>query len=107
LVISNAGAALVGGEVFTNFAAGAYSGAFTTTVLPALGPGLNWNTGMLAVNGSLKVNRSPVANPSTFTNVAPLVLQIPIASLTANDTDPDGDAIQLTGIRLSSTNGIS
>ncbi len=107
LVVSNSGATLAGGEVFTNFAAGAYSGAFAATILPTLNNGLNWYTGMLTTNGTIKVNRSPVANPVTFTNVPPLVLQIPMASLTANDTDADGDTITLTGINLATTNGIT
>lgn len=107
LVVSNAGASLTGGEVFTNFAAGAYSGAFAAAILPTLDSGLNWDTGMLTTNGTIKVNRSPIANPETFTNVAPLVLEIPIASLTANDTDADGDAIALTGINSTTTNGIT
>lgn len=107
LVVSNAGAMLTGGEVFTNFTANAYSGAFSATILPPLTNGLNWYTGMLTANGTIKVNRSPVANPATFTNEAPLVLQIPIASLTANDTDADADPITLTGITLTTTNGIT
>jgi len=107
LVVSNAGATLMGNDVFTNFTAGSYSGAFAATILPPLSNGLNWYTGMLTANGTIKVNRAPVANPTTFTNVAPMVLQIPIATLTANDTDPDGDAITLTSINLTTTNGIT
>jgi autotransporter-associated beta strand protein len=107
LVVSSAGAALTGGEVFTIFAASAYSGAFAATILPTLTSGLNWYMGMLTTNGTIKVNRRPVANPVTFTNEAPLVLQIPIANLTANDTDADGDTITLTGINLTTTNGVT
>lgn len=107
LVISNAGAAPTGGEVFTNFIAPAYSGAFAAAVLPSLSAGLNWYLGGLTVNGTIKVNRRPVANPMTVTNNPPTVLEVPIASLTSNDTDPDGDTITLTGIKLTSTNGIT
>jgi autotransporter-associated beta strand protein len=107
LVVSNTGAALIGGEVFTNFVAPAYSGAFTTISLPALGSGLNWYTGGLTADGTIKVNRKPVASPDAFTNVSPLVLQIPMANLTANDTDADGDALTLTGINLTTTNGVT
>ena len=108
LVVSNAGATLAGGEVFTNFVAPAYSGTFAALSLPALNGGLNWDTGGLTTKGAIKVNRSPViANPLTFTNVPPLVLQIPIASLTSNATDADGDSITLTGLDLTSTNGIN
>src|SRR5206468_1859501 len=97
LVVSNAGATLTGSEVFTNFAAGTYSGAFAATVLPPLGGGLNWYLGDLTTNGTIKVNRRPVTELLTFTNVAPQVLQIPIASLTAKASDADGDPIRVTG----------
>ena len=107
LVVSNVGATLLGGEVFTNFSANAYSGAFASTVLPPLNSGLNWYLGHLATNGTIRVNRKPVANPVTFTNEAPNVLEIPIASLLANDTDPDGDPLSLSGISLITTNGVS
>ena len=107
LVVSNAGATLTGGEVFTNFVATAYSGAFAQTVLPMLSSGLNWYTGMLMMDGTLKVNRAPLASPNLFTNDAPHVLQIPISDLTSNDTDPDGDPVVLTGVSLTTTNGIT
>jgi hypothetical protein len=108
LVVSNAGAALIGGEVFTLFAAPAYSGAFVATFLPTLGGGMNWYTGDLTTNGSLKVNRQPVANsPLTFTNTAPSVLEIPFTELTANATDPDGNLLTLAGINLTTTNGVT
>ena len=107
LVITNVGATLVGGEVFTNFAAGAFSGAFTAINLPALAGGLNWHTDSLTANGTIKVNRHPVANPLSFTNHAPLVLEIPLASLTAAVIDADSDTISLTGINLTTTNGIT
>jgi autotransporter-associated beta strand protein len=106
LVVSNTGATLAGGEVFTLFAAPAYSGGFAAAVLPALGAGLNWSTVRLASNGTIKVNRRPVANaPLTFTNTAPSVLQIPLATLATNATDPDGDTLTLAGINLTTTNG--
>ena len=107
LIVSNAGAALTGGEVFTNFAAGTYSGAFAATVLPPLGGGLNWYLGDLTTKGTIKVNRRPVTALLAFTNVAPQVLQIPIASLTAKASDADGDPITVTGIDSMTTNGIA
>jgi len=107
LVVSNAGLALLGGEVFTNFSAVAYAGAFASMVLPQLGGGLNWYTASLTTNGTIKVNRSPVAGLLTFTNVAPNVLQIPISSLTAAAADADGDVVRLSGVQLVTTNGIT
>jgi len=107
LVVSNVGAALTGGEVFTNFLASAYTGAFAATKLPALNNGLNWYLGNLLANGAIKVNRSPVTAPLIVTNTPAQPLQIPIASLTAAATDADGDAITLTGINLVTTNGVT
>jgi autotransporter-associated beta strand protein len=108
LVVSNAGAALVGGEVFTLFTAPAYSGAFAATFLPTLGSGLNWHIGGLTANGSIRVNRQPVANsPLTFTNTAPSVLEISFATLAANAADPDGTPLTLVGINLTTTNGVT
>ncbi|MDB6124904.1 MAG: Lysozyme [Pedosphaera sp.] len=106
LVVSNAGAALVGGEVFTLFSASSYGGAFVSFNLPVLGAGLNWYTGLLKTNGTLKVNRKPAANLLAFTNTAPTVLQIPFATLIANATDADGDTLTVVGLTLTTTNGI-
>jgi autotransporter-associated beta strand protein len=107
LVVTNVGASLTGGEVFRPFVATAYAGEFSTATLPELDAGLNWYTGLLPTNGSIKVNRSPAANPLTFTHVAPTVLQSPRASLTSNATDADGDPVTLSGIDLTTTNGIT
>jgi hypothetical protein len=107
LTVSNLGAVLVGGEEFTLFNAPAYSGAFVTSKLPVLNPGLNWFLGNLTVNGSIKVNRAPVAGAVSFTNDAPNVLQIPIASLISMATDADGDVLTLAGINLTTTNGVT
>ena len=106
LVVSNAGAALTGGEVFTNFSAGSYSGVFANTILPALSTELNWNLNRLSIDGTLRVNRAPTANSDSY-NVSPGIgLIIPIADLTTNDNDADGDTVALAGITLTSTNGI-
>jgi len=107
LVISNTGAALTGGETFTNFVAPAYTGAFAATKLPTLGVGLNWYLGDLALKGSIKVNRGPAGSLVTVTNTPTFQVQIPIASLTANATDPDGDAVILAGTDLTTTNGVT
>lgn len=107
LVVTNIGAALAGGEVFTLFNAPAYSDGFATSNLPALNPGLNWYLGDLTVNGSIKVNRAPSAGGASFTNDAPETLQIPLASLLATATDADGDVLSVASIQLISTNGVS
>jgi hypothetical protein len=108
LVVSNSGAALVGGEVFTNFVALAYAGAFASTIMPTLNGGLNWYLGDLSSYGRIKVNRSPLLGPTLyFTNIPGAQLEIPIASLTAGASDPDGDAVTLSGINLTTTNGVT
>ena len=107
LVVSNAGAALTGGEVFTNFNAPSYSGAFANTILPTLSAGLNWHLGRLTTDGTIRVNRTPVANTDNATNAPTYVLEIPIASLLTNDTDADTDTLSVSGITLTTTNGIT
>ena len=107
LVISNSGAALVGGEVFTPFTAPSYNGTFADAKLPLLNNGLNWYLGGLTVNGSIRVNRSPIAGTVTVTNTPNIPLQIPIAALTSVATDADGNAIALAGIDLTTTNGVA
>jgi autotransporter-associated beta strand protein len=106
LVVTNIGAALIGGEIFTNFNAPAYSGSFANTFLPSLSAGLNWYLGHLTTNGTIKVNRSPVANGLAVTNNFPSVLQIPIANLVSNATDADADALSLSSFGVS-TNGVT
>jgi autotransporter-associated beta strand protein len=106
LMVTNLGAPLLGGEVFNLFAAPAYSGAFSTSNLPPLSAGLNWHLGQLASNGTMKVNRKPSAAPLTFTNIAPAVLEIPFALLTASATDPDGDSLSLANISLTTSSGV-
>lgn len=106
LVVSNTGAAPVGGDVFSLFSAPAYAGAFSSAMLPPLGEGLNWYLGTLTNNGSVVVNRRPLISPLHFTNPAPAALEIPLASLTAPASDPDGNPVSLAGISLTSTNGI-
>jgi GH25 family lysozyme M1 (1,4-beta-N-acetylmuramidase) len=108
LVVSNSGASLVGGEMFTNFVAPTYAGAFATAIMPTLNSGLNWYLGDLTSFGRIKVNRSPVPGPTLiFTNTPGAQLQIPIASLAAGASDADGDAVTLSGINLTTTNGVT
>jgi len=107
LVVSNTGAALTGGEMFTLFSAPAFSGAFANSILPGLGAGLNWYTDSLLVNGTIKVNRKPATTPLWFTNVAPAALEIPFSTLTGNATDADADTLTLAGVDLTTTNGLA
>ena len=64
LTVTNAGAALVDGDRFVLFSSVTYSGAFATLNLPALNPGLVWNTSGLTVDGSILV-RASTSVPAT------------------------------------------
>jgi autotransporter-associated beta strand protein len=55
LRVTNIGGTLAAGNSFTLFSASSYSNAFSSYVLPPLGPGLAWSVGGLAVNGTLSV----------------------------------------------------
>ena len=107
LVVSNAGAALTGGEVFTHFNAGAYAGGFESARMPALSGNLNWYLGNLAVNGTIRVNRKPVLSGIAVTNTPGLAVPIPVASLLGSATDADGDSLALAGFDPATTNGIA
>jgi hypothetical protein len=55
LVISNADDPLQGGDVFPLFTAGSFAGGFSSLTLPALTPGLYWNTNTFKVDGTIRV----------------------------------------------------
>jgi autotransporter-associated beta strand protein len=107
LTVTNIGPALVGGEVFTNFSATTYAGTFSSTNLPSLAAGLNWYLGRISSEGAMRVNRRPVPGSPAFTNGPSRQIQIPLASLTAGTSDPDGDGISLVGVNLTTTNGVT
>jgi autotransporter-associated beta strand protein len=55
LVISNADAPLQSGDTFTLFSAPAWTGGFSSLALPALTPGLYWNTNLFKTSATLSV----------------------------------------------------
>ena len=59
LTVTATGSALAAGDSFTLFAATGYAGSFSTITLPTLGSGLAWDTGNLAVNGTIAVAALP------------------------------------------------
>jgi uncharacterized repeat protein (TIGR01451 family) len=65
LIVTNIGAPLQAGDVFTNFSASAFSGSFTSTNLPTLTGSLTWDTSQLNVNGTIKVV-APVSSADLF-----------------------------------------
>ncbi len=107
LVVSNIGAALTGGELFTLFSANSYSGNFTATNLPSLSTNLNWFLGNLAVNGTIRVNRKPTAVWIGFNSTPGQTLTIPKATLIGSGSDADGNPLSLASFDSVTTNGIS
>ena len=55
LIVTNIGDSLVDGDSFTLFTAGGFGGWFSNVTLPALDPGLTWDTNELATTGVLEV----------------------------------------------------
>jgi autotransporter-associated beta strand protein len=55
LVVQNLQGTFAGGERLKLFDAASYEGAFNNVVLPALGPGLVWDTSALSIDGSVSV----------------------------------------------------
>ena len=53
------------------------------------------------------VNRSPVAVTDTFTRPPNTAINLTPADLLGNDTDADLDALTLTGVTLTTTNGVT
>ncbi len=107
LVVTNSGAALTGGEVFSLFSAATYAGSFVSTNLPLLAASLNWYVGNLAVDGTLRVNRKPVVTYVALQNTPGQTLPISISSLIGSATDADADALSLASFDSTTTNGIS
>lgn len=55
LAVTATGDAIAFGDTFTLFSAATYTGSFATLALPALPPGLAWDSSNLATNGSISV----------------------------------------------------
>ena len=102
LTVINNGATLTGGETFTLFSAGGYSGSFASINPPTLGPGLNWWTGDLISNGTISVNRAPTAGNTNFSRGPGMSLKIHKPTLlTANTSDADGNSLTLQSLGAS------
>ncbi len=107
LNIANIGTAFTGGEVFTLFSAASYNGVFTATNVPSVGAGLNWYLGDLGTNGTIRVNRRPTVTYAAFQSTPGQLLTIPLASLVAAGTDPDGDSLSFGNFDPVTTNGVT
>jgi autotransporter-associated beta strand protein len=72
LNVVNTGEPLSAGNSFNLFDAGSFSGSFTSSNLPALAPGLVWDTSQLAVNGTLVVGTRPLTYAETVQADGPI-----------------------------------
>jgi hypothetical protein len=66
LIVANTGSALADGDNFKLFDAPSFTGSFASQTLPPPGAGLIWNTTLLGVDGTLRVESAP----------APLILPV-------------------------------
>ncbi|WP_264487239.1 beta strand repeat-containing protein [Luteolibacter arcticus] len=96
LVVTNTGSsALLAGDTFQLFSATTYTGTLGSITLPSLSPGLVWETGNLAVNGTIRVGAPPLALNDSFAIQKDTVGNFPVM---ANDTDADGDILSLLAV---------
>jgi len=94
----------------TNIIIGATNTTLTVTNVQLVNAGdysVEVNNGSLATssNATLTVNRQPVAVVDVFNRLPDAALTIPIASVLANDIDPDFDPLLLADLSEVSTNG--
>ncbi len=83
LRVVNLGADLQTGDSFTLFNATAYSGSFSSVLLPALGYGLAWNTSQLATTGTVSV-QTAIGFTASTTTLSPTTTNQQIHGVGAN-----------------------
>jgi len=98
LNVVHSGDSLVGGEVFHLFDAAPFNGAFYSWNLPTLAAGLNWCLNNLTVNGTLSVNRAPIAANLAMQTTPGVPLYLDVADLMALCSDPDGDRLRIISV---------
>jgi hypothetical protein len=91
-----------------------YTGALGSTNVPTLfytpvlsGQDVAANAGNVAIQGVyvVDVHRSPVAGADGVCAQKNLPLNVPVADLLTNDSDPDGAALSIAAVSNTSTNG--
>ena len=101
--------ALTGGETFTLFEAAEFAGqlpaAGSLPELPEQSPALNWHFGGLTNNGSITVNRAPVAKAITLGAKGGQVVTLNVINGKHKPADADGDAVLITAVDYTSGNG--
>jgi len=69
LIVSNPSAPLVAGDSFKLFDAASYTGSFNTVILPALNPGLTWDTSQLDSASTITVVSTAPPMPPVFSQL--------------------------------------
>ena len=105
LTVTNVGDALQAGDTFALFNASTYTGSFAATNLPALSGTMVWDLSKLALNGTISVDRPPVAANTTAQVVQNQLLVLTHIKLLSLCSDPDGDPLSIVSAGPTSTNG--
>lgn len=92
VTVSATGNALAAGDEYTVFSAGSYNGSFTS-ITPAPGAGLAWDTNALPTLGKLRVHTIPVAVSNVASVAQGQSTTISAIKLLANDSDADSDPL--------------
>jgi len=106
LNLTATGLALAGGDAPVLFSAASYgatlpaAGAIPT--LPVETPALNWYLGSLTNNGTIAVNRAPVANDNVAAASHGQSVTLGGPKLVGNDSDADGDTLAVISASASS-----
>ncbi len=98
LTVLYQGDTLVGGEIFQLFDAPSYDGALYSWSLPPLGPGLNWSLNRLTVDGTISVNRPPVAGSLAAQTLRGVPLYLNVANLLSLSLDPESELLALVAV---------
>jgi fibronectin-binding autotransporter adhesin len=108
LTVQASGDALAVGDTFDLFDAAAFTGEFVTLNLPALAPGLVWETCGLTVDGTIRVgsqNLAPVAQENGITTLEDRPVSVWLQKLLLNDSDPENDTLTVVAVSATSPNG--
>jgi autotransporter-associated beta strand protein len=97
VTVAATGDALAAGDEFTVFNAGTFSGSFSS-ITPAPGAGLAWDTNKLATLGKLLVHSNPV--PGAATASVPLggTGSLALAKLLAKATGEPGETLSIVSV---------
>lgn len=98
LTVVYAGDPLVGGEVFHLFDASSYGGGLYSWSLPPLSTGLNWSLNQLTTDGTISVNRAPVADSLAVVTTPGVPLYLNVAALVSLSSDPDNNRLGLAAV---------